>query len=302
MRKVLKWIGIVLGSLLGLLVVIVIGLLIYGQISYKPVQANRPLYEIQADRSPEGMARGKYLVESVMGCTGACHSPSPEAPFTGRMENVNLGPAALEFNAPNLTPDQQTGLGAWTDAEIARAIREGVDREGRALVVMPASNYHVLSDADMAAILGYLRSLPPTHNEIKPFRANAFGKVMLIPNILIPASLGTPITSAQTTPTSGTPEYGAYLVSIAGCKDCHKPNLAGGSTPDGGLPSPNLTPGGELGQWSEADFLTAMHTGLRPDGRRLSPDMPYKEYGKMTDEDLLAIFSYLRSLDAVASK
>ena len=104
MRKVLKWIGIVLGSLLGLLVLIIVGFLIYGQISFKPVQANRPLYQIQADVSPEGLARGKYLVENVMGCAGACHSPSPETPFIGVMDKLNMGPAELEFNIAQPDP------------------------------------------------------------------------------------------------------------------------------------------------------------------------------------------------------
>ena len=298
----LKWPAMLLAGLIDLLILASLGLLIYGQVNFKAVQANRPLYPLQADMSPAGQARGKYLVENVMACAGACHSPEGQSPFIGQMETANLGPAVIEFNVPNLTPDQETGLGSWSDAEIARAIREGVDKNGRSLVVMPSSHYHVLSDTDMAAILGYLRSLPSTRNEIKPIGGNALGKVILASGIVIPASLGMPITVAQVTPPSGSAEYGAYLVSIAGCKDCHQANLGGGSEPDGGVTAPNLTPGGDLAQWSEVDFLTAMHTGVRPDGTPISTDMPFKEYGRMTDEDLRAIFRYLGSLAPVASK
>jgi len=298
----IKWPGMLLSSLVGVLVLAILGLVIYGQVKFKAVQADRPLYPIQADMSPAGQVRGKYLVENVMGCAGACHSPENQSPFIGRMENVNMGPAVIDFNVPNLTPDQETGLGAWSDAEIARAIREGVDKDGRSLVVMPSYNYHVLSDADMSAILGYLRNLPPSRNAIKPIGGNAIGKALLASGMLIPASLGTSITSSQVTPASGSLEYGAYLVSIAGCKDCHQANLGGGSGSGGGMPAPNLTPGGEVSQWSETNFLTAMHTGVRPDGTQLSADMPYKEYGKMTDDDLIAIFKYLHSLPVVSSK
>ena len=297
-----KWPGMLLSGFVSLLMLFLLGLVIYGQVNFKPVQADRPLYQIQADMSPEGLARGKYLVENVMGCAGGCHTPQSETPFIGNMEHISLGPAAIDFNAPNLTSDPETGLGSWSDAEIARAIREGVDRDGRPLIIMPSPNYHILSDDDMSAILGYLRNLPPTHNEIKPFGGNALGKGLIASNLLIPASLGKPITAYQTTPDSGTLEYGAYVLSIAACRDCHSSDLGGGSDPENGMPVPNLTPGGELSQWSQKDFLTAMHTGEKPDGTYLSTNMPFQEYGRMTDDDLIAIFNYLQSLPAVASK
>ena len=151
----------------------------------------------------------------------------------------------------------------------------------------------------MSAILGYLRNLPPTHNEIKPFGGNALGKGLIASNLLIPASLGKPITAYQTTPDSGTLEYGAYVLSIAACRDCHSSDLGGGSDPENGMPVPNLTPGGELSHWTQSDFLTAMHTGEKPDGTYLSTNMPFEEYGRMNDDDLIAIFNYLQSLPAV---
>jgi mono/diheme cytochrome c family protein len=177
MRTALKWVGIILGGLAGLLILVAIALLVYGQVSFKRTVSNRPLYPITADTSPEGLARGKYLIEQAMDCTNACHTPENGQPLTGTYENINFGPISGVFAVPNLTPDQETGLGSWTDAEIARAIREGLDKYGVELVIMPSYNYHVLSDADIAAIIGYLRSLDPVHNEIPP-QVNAVGKVM----------------------------------------------------------------------------------------------------------------------------
>lgn len=306
MRKVLKWIGIILGSLIGLIALVVAALLIYGQVSFKPTNADRPLYPIEADTSPEGVERGKYLMEAVMGCAGACHTPMENgAPLSGTSENINEGPISVVFSAPNLTPDAETGLGSWTDAEIARAIREGVDKDGVSLVVMPSYNYHFLSDADVASIVAYLRNLEPVHNAVPPFEANAVARVMVAVGMFGPSPMGEPITAPQNAPEPGNAEYGGYLVALGACTDCHGSNLAGGAIPfaEPGTPdAANLTPAGDLGSWNEADFLTAMRNGMTPDGEILDPEsMPWPEYANMTDEDIYAIFQYLQTLPAVSS-
>jgi mono/diheme cytochrome c family protein len=296
MRKIFKWIGIVLGGLVGVLVVAIIALLVYGQRSFKTAYNNRPLYPISVDYSPETVARGQYLLENVMACGGACHSPQNGPPFSGAVEELSLGPAVVNFAVPNLTSDVETGLGGWSDAEIARAIREGIGRDGRALEVMPAFNYHVMSDADISAVIAYLRSLPPVNNEIPEFNANAIGKVLLALNLFMPEPVGAPITSVQYTPPNDSIEYGAYLTSIAACRDCHKTDLKGGELPQGGMHAPDITMSGNLKSWSDSDFLLAMQTGKLPEGRNMAPQMPYLEYGKMEERDLLAIFAYLQSL------
>ena len=165
MRKALKWIAIVVGGLLALLLVLVIAILAYGQYSFKRTIANRPLYQITADTSQQGLARGKYLAESVMGCDKACHAHEA-TPFIGTAEEINEGPISGVFAVPNLTPDNETGLGSWSDAEIRRAIREGIDKDGVAFVIMPSASFHLLSDADVSALVGYLRSLKPVKNAI----------------------------------------------------------------------------------------------------------------------------------------
>lgn len=302
MKKVLKWMGIVLGGLLALLVVAVIGLVIYGQMKFKPRYANRPLYEIKADTSPEGQARGQYLMEGLMNCTEACHSEFGDQVLAGGSEAINDGPISAVFAVPNLTPDGATGLGSWSDAEIARAIREGVDKDGVGLMVMPSFNYHVMSDEDIAAVVGYLRSLNPVHNEVPPFQANAVAKVFNALGMFGHSPVGEPITSAQSAPQPGTVEYGAYLVSLAACRDCHQMDLAGGPLPfsDPGEPqAANLTPAGNLSNWSEVDFIAAVRTGKRPGGSLITAGMPRYQ---INDQDLADIFKYLRSLPPVETK
>jgi mono/diheme cytochrome c family protein len=305
MRRFLKWIGIVLGGLIGLLILAVVGLLIYGQLSFKRTHADWPLRPITADTSPEGLARGQYLMENVMGCDQACHSPQG-TPFVGEFEEINEGPISAVFAVPNLTPDQGTGLGAWTDAQIARAIREGVDKDGVELVIMPSQNYRALSDADVAAMVAYLRHLEPVRNEIPPFQVNAVGKVMLALGMLGPRPSSQPLPGPQNAPTPGTAEYGGYLVALGACRDCHGEALSGGKipfSPPDTPAAPNLTPAGNLPKWSEADFVKAIRNGVTPDGRTLDPEgMPWPSYGRMTDADLGAIFKYLQSLPPVESE
>lgn len=302
MKKVLKWIGIVLGGLLVLLVVAIIGLVIYGQVKFKPRYTNRPLYEISADTSPEALARGQYLMEGLMSCTEACHSEFGDQALIGGSEAINEGPISAVFAVSNLTPDDETGLGGWSDAEIARAIREGIDKDGVGLMVMPSYNYHVMGDEDMAAVLGYLRSLEPVRNEVPPFQANAVGKVINALGMFGPSPVGEPITAPQSAPRPGTAEYGSYLVSLAACRDCHHQDLAGGPLPfsDPGAPqSANLTSAGNLSGWSEADFVAAVRTGTLPSGRQLTEGMPRYQ---INDQDLADMFKYLQSLPPVETK
>jgi len=301
MKKVFKWIGIVLGGLVGLLLIVAIGLALYGTMKFKPKYANRPLPNITADTSPEGLRRGKYLMEEAMGCAEASHSPEGK-PFQGRVEPISAGPISALFAVPNLTPDKETGLGNWTDAEIARAIREGVDKDGVGLVVMPAYNYHALSDADVAAMIGYLRNLQPVRHEIPPFSANIVGKVMMAFGAFGPSSVGTPITTPVETPPDGTVQYGKYMVALGACTDCHQQNLAGGPIPfaEPGTPhSANLTPAGEIANWTEAQFIAAVHDGKHPGGGNLHDEMP--RY-KMTEEDLKAIYMYLKTIPPAQPK
>lgn len=297
MKRVLKWVGIVILGLLALLVLVFAGAAIYANAAFKAQQADRPLYPITADTSPEGIARGKYLMEEAMMCTEACHTPENGTPLSGYVEEINDGPIQAVFAVPNLTP-HETGLASWSDAEIARAIREGVDKDGVELMIMPSYTFTALTDQDVAAIIGYLRGLEPVEKEIPPLQVNLLGKIFSALGMFGQDPVQPPITEPRPAAQPGTPAYGEYMVMLGGCKDCHGLNLAGGPLPfaePGDPPAANLTPGGELVGWTVDDFIKAVREGVKPSGTQLSEAMP--RY-RTTDEDLADIFAYLKTLPA----
>jgi mono/diheme cytochrome c family protein len=291
MRKLLKWIGIVLGGLLGLLVVLVAVLLTLGAIKL----TNSQQYHISETFSPpssaEAVARGQYLVQSVAGCEG-CHGPG----FKGAIF-IDAQPIGL-LVAPNLTTGQG-GLGArMTDADWNRAIRHGIGHDGRVLIIMPAEHFTNLSDADLGAVVAYIKSLPPVDN-VLPARRVGFPAYLLIGSGVFPLpaqQIDHTATHAATVTPAETVDYGHYLVSIAGCTSCHGANFTGG-TPNQGAPiGPNISPTGEEGPWTKAQFINTLRTGINPANRQLSDEMPWKTFGTMTDQDLGAVYDYLHSL------
>ncbi|HEU0013445.1 MAG TPA: hypothetical protein VFQ45_07160 [Longimicrobium sp.] len=271
-----------------------------------------PLPDLSGVGDTTGLvARGEYLVRSVGAC-GHCHAADPrdsDGPLSGGLafRNWRLG----TIRAANLTPDSATGLGRWTDAEIVRAIRTGEDREGHLLApVMPYEWLNKLSDRDALAIARYLRTLPPVRNEARSRPNLVFQAARLLFLRPVPES-------RQARPARGaTPAYGGYLATgPALCADCHtqrrgiqqRPDrrrlLAGAAKPPKSFPArpANLTPDAEtgIGRWSEDDFLRTLRTGINPQGDTLHPFMPWRQYRRMTDDDLRAIHRYLRSLPPI---
>lgn len=248
--------------------------------------------------------RGKYLMESVVAC-GNCHTPrGRQGPAVDR--ELSGGAAFKEpFGiavASNLTPDPGTGLGRWTDEQIVTAIREGRRPDGSIIgPPMPIGLYRGMSDADVRAIVAYLRAVKPV--------VNAVPRSMY--TVPLPPDYGPPLGSVTAPPRSDTLAYGAYLAGPLGhCIECHStpdargiPDVVGKpggggmefSGPWGVVRAPALTPSA-LGNWTDAQIRTAVKTGVRPDGRRLGPPMGYAYYNRMRDEDLDAIVAYLRSL------
>ncbi|HYH80771.1 MAG TPA: c-type cytochrome [Longimicrobium sp.] len=257
------------------------------------------------------VARGEYVVRNVSVC-GHCHAADPkrnvDGPLSGGMtfSNWRLG----TVRAANLTPDAATGLGAWSLAEIVRAIRNGNDREGHLLApVMPYQWLSGMSDADALAVATYLKSLPPVSNPL----TNRPNLVYRMARVLFLHPERTRVAAAP--PRGPTAEYGRYLADgPALCADCHTPRgglqqahdrdrlYAGDATPPKGFPAnpANLTPDPETGtgRWSEDDFLRTLRTGVNPRGDTLHSFMPWREYRRMTDDDLRAIYRYLRTVPA----
>lgn len=249
--------------------------------------------------------RGRYLVETIAGC-GNCHTPmGPGGPerdkhLAGGL--VVVDDATMRAVAPNITPDRETGIGAWSDAEIVRAIREGVRPDGRVLgPPMPFTLYRDLADADVAAMVAYLRTVPPVRNAVER-SSYAFP---------LPPAWGPPVTTVAAPPRSDRVAYGAYLAGPIGhCVECHSPPDERGQPqtatrrgwggfafpgPWGVSVSADITPTG-LGEWSDAEIVRAVTQGIGRDGRPLLPPMGFSYYAGMTAEDLAALVAYLRTL------
>jgi len=291
-KKVLKWIGIVLGGLVGLLVLAALVLYLLGT-SQLDKKYDVPVKAINVPADAQAVGRGEHLAAIFM-CT-RCHTE-------------NLG-GEVYFDVPGMvsipTPNLTTGSGgvgaAYSNEDLVRAIRHGVNRDGQALFIMPAKAFQYLSDADLEAIIAYVRSMPPVDNSLPERRVELMGRLMMGAGMFPPFAAGqidhtSPPASA---PNPGvTAEYGQYLAHI--CTECHGANLNGApfGPPGQEVLTPNLTPGGELVAWTEQGFINTMRSGVTPSGRSLNEEMPWKSFGQMTDDELKALWMYLQSLPA----
>ncbi len=275
----------------------------------------RPLTNHRFEMTQYRLERGRYLVEGPLHCF-YCHSRldthSPGAPpLPGMKGGGSIMPDGDEFGrvvAPNISPDLETGAGAWSDDMLVRAIREGIGHDGRALFpIMPYRNLRKLPDEDVASVVAYLRSIPPVRNPL-PKTELSFPFNMLV------ETLPEPITGPVALPDlSTTIKRGEYLVTLGNCGNCHTPmdegkpvaglEFAGGFILKGvsrkGVASANITPDPSgISYYDEALFLKVMHTG-RAGARNLDPVMPWGYFRNMTDNDLRAVFAYLCTIGPV---
>ena len=278
--------GLALFGLLTALCLTVLGLVLLGFYRlYRP--PTRPAAEIQIRGSSEQLTRGQRLAHICIGC----HSSTGDLPLDGGTEN-HLAEVGTLY-APNLTPGGP--LADWTDGEIARAIRQGIDKNGHALILMPSDQYHIMSDADVRAVVAYLRTQPRVVRQVPARQLNLIG-VALVGVGVLPYSPQPPIADSVTAPpVAATEDYGRYLVTISGCGACHGNDLRGGTsdfTPYG----PNLP--AILSRWSADDFVETMRTGTDPNGHTLDPErMPWPNFdAAFSNEELRAIYKYLQTL------
>ncbi|HLX15211.1 MAG TPA: c-type cytochrome [Bradyrhizobium sp.] len=277
------------------------------------------LLAISAAADAESPAeRGEYLVNSIMAC-GNCHSPRDA---NGQLIKDKAFSGGLTFNTPafiatasNITPDRETGIGSWSDAEIKRALVEGVrPNHGRLpgvalAAIMPANFYKALLPDDLDAIVAYLRAVKPVRNAVAdpvykaavhrdpyPDAEAGFGR----------AAFADPV------------RRGAYLVAIGHCMECHSAWSKGVSdfrtglgrggrvfparegSPEGtpGSTASNITshPTAGIGAWSDREIARAITEGVGRDGRMLKPPMAYDYYARLKATDLADIIAYLRSV------
>lgn len=250
------------------------------------------------------LARGRHLVE-VTGACGNCHTPmGPQGPVAGKAlaGGTVFDEPPFRAVAPNITPDPETGIGRWTDAQLARAIREGIRPDGSLIgPPMPMTLYRGLSDQDVAAMIAYLRTVPPVANAVE----------RSVYRIQLPPAYGPPVASVP--PPADTPvARGEYLANaVAHCMECHTPMLptgqndrtrlgAGGMEfrgPWGVSVARNLTPHANgLGGWTDAQIIRAVTQGISSTDRPLAPPMAFWAYRNMTPQELGDLIAYLRSL------
>jgi mono/diheme cytochrome c family protein len=256
------------------------------------------------------LARGRYLANGPVACAN-CHTPRgpdmallPNMSYAGGFKIVD---PAFEVYTANITPDKDTGIGAWTDAQIITAIREGKTREGKInFPPMPVPTYNNMSDGDVKAIVAFLHTIKPIRHEVPQSKYN-------IPQQAMPPAKGLPAPSRK-----DKVAYGRYIVTaLAHCFECHsgpdahgapdlEHNLGSGGflitlAPGATVMTPNITPDPEtgIGKWSDADIKKALTQGVRPDGRHLAPPMPFPFFKNMTNGDLDAVIAFLRTISPI---
>jgi mono/diheme cytochrome c family protein len=250
-------------------------------------------------------------VNGLLGCL-YCHSEpdknlpgAPPRPDKRGAGHVLPEEGGITVVAPNITSDIETGAGGWSDDALARAIREGIGHDGRALFpMMPYMNYRSLPDEDLASVIVYLRTLPPVRNPLPPFE-------IPFPVSRLILSAPEPITGPVAAPdVSDSVTRGRFLVTQASCRDCHTPSNNGQFNTDlemaGGFPlsgvsqarvtALNITPDPTgIPYYDETIFITMMRNG-QLGARKIDAVMPWSAYGKLTDDDLKAMFAYLKTL------
>lgn len=294
MKRFLKFLGYFLGAVV--LLVVVAAASVYTLSARKlgrSYAVNVAPVAVPSDAA--AVQRGRHIAET-RGCID-CHGKD----FGGA--KVIDDPAVGLMWGSNLTTGRGSRTAGFTDDDWVRAIRHGVAKEGRGLVLMPSLEYSHFSDADLGALIAYLKTVPKVDRDSVPVTVGPVARaLMLAGEIKIAAEH---IDHAGLRPPVVTPgitvDYGRYLA--VGCTGCHGEQFAGGRIP--GAPpdwpaSRNLTPSGDLARWSEADFLKVLETGVRPDGKQLNPVMPIA-FGKMTDVEKKALWTYLRTLPPAAT-
>lgn len=292
MKRVLKWIGIVLGSLIGLLLVTGVVMFLMGNARLNKTY-DFPPSNITIPTDEASIAFGKHRAETL--CQG-CHG----ADMGGIVNFFEGGPLGT-LDSANLTSGEG-GIGADFSAEdFVRAIRHGIGKDGKP-IFMPAvvSTAH-MSDEDLGAIIAYIKTLPPVDRRTNGQKFTPLAKILLTAGVLgkLPVETVSHEVTVSAPPRGVSVEYGKYMVDTHDCRICHGAELNGGKHADPTIDkiSPNLTPGGEVAFWSENDFMNAIRNGITPSGHELDPAlMPWKEYRAMSDEELKAIYLYLQSL------
>ena len=284
MRKILKWIGIGLGSLVALVLVALAVLVFVGTRRWNARHeiAVRP---VTVPPDAAALERGRHL--ATVHCAN-CHGED----LGGAMFAEDTAFAVIA--APNLTAGEGGVAASYTDADWTRAVRHGLNSRGRAMFVMPAELYYWLSDEDLGAIVAFLRT-QKVDRRFADARPGPVGRALRAVGALDAAFpytyLDHEAPRPPAPPVGPTVEYGDYMVRTFGCRVCHGQELTGGTVPQTEIPGGNLSPGGPLQAWNEELFLENVRT-------RQSEHMPWRGLRAMSEEEQRAVWRYLAALPA----
>lgn len=288
-KKILKWVGIVLGVIVAAIVIVQI----IGAAQINAARNQEFDFEIEEVDIPAGedaVAEGERL-SFARGCAD-CHG----ADMSGTLMSDDAAFGTLV--ASNLT------TGDLSAEDLVRAIRHGIGSDGKALIIMPSNEYYYLSDADVGHLVAYIQSLEPVDNDLPATSMGPLARVLVV--------MGADFVTADDIDHDGprpadaevaaSAEFGEQLSNL--CIGCHGEDFSGGPQPGAdpnGPEAANLTPDPAtgLGDWSEEDFITAIRDGVRPDGSVIDPAMPWPSLGKMTDTELSALWLYLQTVQPV---
>jgi mono/diheme cytochrome c family protein len=295
MKRVMRWIAYAAGILVVLLGGAA-GYVYAASNSKANQQYDVPLQHVAVASDPLSIARGQHLTTAIGKCV-ECHGDD----LGGKVmiDDPALGVAI----APNITGGGR--LAAYSDDELVRVIRHGVKRDGRGAFIMPSDDYQYFSDADVSAIVTYLRSVPSVNRDLGTSMLRPVGRALVATNQL-PAYSAARIDHTRKPPVSmpedSTLAYGEYLANVGGCTGCHGPGLSGGPIP--GMPpetppAANITPTG-IAQFSDVQLEAMLRTGKRPDGSQIKQDMPWRFTAMMTPVEMRATIMYLRSVPGKA--
>ena len=286
-----------MGYALGTVVVLIAafsGFVVVKSNSMLTKKYDAPAELLAAARDSASIARGEHLMRTIGMCVD-CHTSD----FGGKV--MVDDPALGRLVSANLTRGNGGIADKYTDAQLALAIRHGIKSNGSPAIVMPSKAYQHLTDDDVSAIVGYVRTLPPIDRTLAKTELRFVGRTLMATNqlpILPAASIPLDRPHARTIRRDTTAAYGRYLASIAGCADCHGENLAGGmipGMPPGTPPAANITPKG-IGHYSDAELEKIMRTGTRPGGSQLNNEMPWRFIAGISQDEMAALIKYLRTV------
>lgn len=288
LKSIFKWLGIVLGVLIVLFVLFYV-VVYFSTESRINKQYDVQVQQIQIPSDSVSYARGKRIATN-RGCLG-CHGNNLGGVEVFLPEGSPMGTLV----ARNITSGE--GGIQYEDSDWIRVLRHGINKENKSVWFMPSHEVAHMSNKDMGDLINYVKHQPPVNNVVPKKELKPLGRVMVFLDkfpLLNAEIIDHQVAFQDDIIPSVTPQYGAYLATT--CQGCHYPNLKGGEAFEKGKPTlPDISSTGPVGKWTEANFITAMRTGKRPDGKQLSDDMPYK-YFNFTDDELKAIYVYLRQL------